>query len=1058
MMRRNVAVFWLFLVVFCATFVSAENISFDLRTKGRLNASLNEIQYLLSVSDCTQIDSFSYQEKKIPIKEATPSNQLGGCQVIINATTANYDPNVTISYVDGSSQVYSEHFTIESQQPELSIKSISFQQGKDTQYLLVTLLSQDNVDITSVDLNVTGLKASELRNNGGVVQSAKEKAFLSTNKVLKAFPEFDAQAEFSFTIPFQQMLSAEEVQHDGVLLIEATAIDSSGNKKSISELRFTGADVEEKAKSLKVFPSTVNLTNLLETVALVPVVDFEFRGETQLPGLGTGIQYESSRPDLVKVTASGVLIPQKSFNEPVSIIVSYPELNDSVTVPVTAHFTKELKSLALKETDDVLTINGLNKFIKIPPVIAYFKGEDQPVTLTESFPVNLALRGTTSALLDLNDNNEIIAHGVIPDALPSELVITSPLLKGQEFVTKVVAKDAAPTVELALPSQVVVGTSIIIKPNVSDDVEVRKVKVWLNGNLLDELTSSPFEVNFQTVESMAGTQLEFKVEAIDSLNQSSQTDSIRVEITSPEKPKIPQYDIVQPVNNERVIEGAQYRFALATKLGVIPDVKTNSGITRIEIFHDGTKAGEVTFPIVEQRKIKRSRDKEETVLYEVWQAKLKAPSISTDASSISVTARVYVASGGMQESPGQLIRVLKNQPPTAFIKEPVANSSATINDTLNVVVDVADDTLYHGTEVSLLVDGKLFATKHINDEPKALGTDEDDKGRTYEVPSLLQTFSVPVGEDWQGKVIKLSARVTDVHGRIVETAERSVSIKGDSEPTVAITSPVKGQYITSGEKLELRANATDDVGIKKVEFFVNGVSVGADYQAPFAVSYQVPKILKDASEQTLAIYAIAADTKDATKKSETIYVTLGEDDQPPVLNIVSPQASVTSGEDSIAPVTESSEVIFKVTGYDNIGVTKLKVFGLRKTTSGFELTGDVKDTLSENDFLPQTVPVGLNAYSALKIISIPAFKPVTENTQYNQYQITVIAEDGAGNRTEAKQIIGVKRDETPVIKQLLLDKAYYDINDSINYSVTATDDLAVTTIKVGLYNKHGKKL
>jgi hypothetical protein len=64
----------------------------------------------------------------------------------------------------------------------------------------------------------------------------------------------------------------------------------------------------------------------------------------------------------------------------------------------------------------------------------------------------------------------------------------------------------------------------------------------------------------------------------------------------------------------------------------------------------------------------------------------------------------------------------------------------------------------------------------------------------------------------------------------------------NAPPTVQLTSPVPGA--TAGLPLRMAADAADDHGVTKVQFFVDGKLVKEDTTAPFATRVTLPKRLR----------------------------------------------------------------------------------------------------------------------------------------------------------------------------------------------------------------------
>src|SRR5690606_39299719 len=59
----------------------------------------------------------------------------------------------------------------------------------------------------------------------------------------------------------------------------------------------------------------------------------------------------------------------------------------------------------------------------------------------------------------------------------------------------------------------------------------------------------------------------------------------------------------------------------------LPIFEPRSGITQVEFFHDGTKVGEATFPLLETRKVYVD-GKQEEELVELWLLRGTVPAIS----------------------------------------------------------------------------------------------------------------------------------------------------------------------------------------------------------------------------------------------------------------------------------------------------------------------------------------------------------------------------------------------------------------------------------------------
>jgi len=59
---------------------------------------------------------------------------------------------------------------------------------------------------------------------------------------------------------------------------------------------------------------------------------------------------------------------------------------------------------------------------------------------------------------------------------------------------------------------------------------------------------------------------------------------------------------------------------------------------------------------------------------------------------------------------------------------------------------------------------------------------------------------------------------------------------GNTAPVVSLTSPTNGQNIASGATIPLAATATDNSGVARVEFLIDGAVVGTDTSSPYSFS------------------------------------------------------------------------------------------------------------------------------------------------------------------------------------------------------------------------------
>jgi hypothetical protein len=119
----------------------------------------------------------------------------------------------------------------------------------------------------------------------------------------------------------------------------------------------------------------------------------------------------------------------------------------------------------------------------------------------------------------------------------------------------------------------------------------------------------------------------------------------------------------------------------------------------------------------------------------------------------------------------------------------------------------------------------------------------------------------------------VSARARDAAGNVATSSVVTFTVSnttgtGDTiAPAVAITAPIANALLNG--TVALSATASDNVGVTRVEFFVDDKSVGADTSAPYSVSWN-SKTVATYDVSTHTIYAIAKDAAGNSKQSATV--------------------------------------------------------------------------------------------------------------------------------------------------------------------------------------------
>ena len=877
----------------------------DIRAERPLSAD-TDWQFSFSVTDCPAIAEVQLVAQPAISLQPVHEDAAGlRCAYRFSWSNANNQPTVNVIWKDGTSQHYSEQFSAETNSPRLQIVQVAIENDA-TQQLVVRLTAEDDSDIAFVAVDVAGITASSLRQAGGVLGLAKNSAFASSQGVQRLYPQANQQQEFEIRLPLSANLSVEQVARDGLVLIDAYAMDAFGNRAALSSIEYTGDQVSETPLSWRVFPEQLVINDVLQSITILPYINYEFRGETLVGGAGVGVSYSSSLPEKVKVTADGVVYVSSDVgNVQADITVQYYGL-PMLTVPVTVDLTKRLLGLKFDTGSEGITLASLNKAYTLPPLLAQFD-DGSTAALGDRYPVKLTLPQTARGILQLQADSLTALHPVssaAPFTLNAELAANAQI-RGEVAVS---ARDAVPELQLKVPAKIEVNSRLVPEIVALDDVGIHKVEVFLNELSIAQLYQAPYQVTIPVSQDMLGQSLKFSAIATDSAGQRSVMARAEAQVVLPEAAPIPGYQFEFPTENQRLVEQSPMRYQLAIPLGPIRTADVNTGIVRVEYFMDGNKVGEAARPTFDIRDVATGPGKTEEHMFQLWQLDDQVPLSSLQLTSRAVFARIHM-SNNQGDSATRLIRIQQNQPPTLVLQTPQQDQDVVAGQPVNVVLTVSDDTLLTGTQISARFNNREVFTKRIQD-PVAI------EQSATSIAAQQVSFALNIPLELLGSVQTLQVIATDFHGREAQTEPVRLKIKTDQPPTTAITQPVAGSSWVAGLPIEIMAAAADDIAVKSVEFYVNGQKQGTAVVPPYRYVYQSPQL--QGSAQPLRLHVIATDGAGQQAQSQTVEVTLSQDEQPPVTQFVSPAVNQRQGELAVSEVIEGKQIALKVSGYDNV--------------------------------------------------------------------------------------------------------------------------------------------
>src|SRR5712671_5921473 len=355
-------------------------------------------------------------------------------------------------------------------------------------------------------------------------------------------------------------------------------------------------------------------------------------------------------------------------------------------------------------------------------------------------------------------------------------------------------------------------------------------------------------------------------------------------------------------------------------------------------------------------------------------------------------------------------------PPSVSVTSPGAN--ATVSGTITMTANASDNVGVVG--VQFQVDG-------VNAGAEATSA-------PYSAP--WNTLSAANGSH----VVTAVAR--DAAGNRGTSAAVTVNVFNDTiAPSVSITSPAAGATVSG--RLNVTANASDNVGVAGVQFKLDGANLGTEVTAaPYAVSW-------DSATATNASHVLTAVARDAAgnlSTSAAVTVSVSNDTIAPSVSITSPAAGATvSGRVNVAAAAS-----------DNVGVAGVQFkldganLGAEVTAAPYAVSWDTATASNASHVLTAVARdvAGNLATSAAVSVTVANLSPVAIENQ----------QPGSGNW--AMWMGGMPADD--VTKQIKGYASATSVNkgDSITFYVSAApaQTYTIDIYRMGYYQGLGGRL
>ncbi len=365
-----------------------------------------------------------------------------------------------------------------------------------------------------------------------------------------------------------------------------------------------------------------------------------------------------------------------------------------------------------------------------------------------------------------------------------------------------------PSVSIVAPADASDVTGLVsIEASASDDDAVGYVEFYVDGNLISTANSAPYTASWDSTSVADGTHT-IQAKAYD-LSSNSASASVTVNVANVDL-TLPFVSIVSPVNNDN----------LSDTVLISVDASDASGISSVEVYIDGnlsfsSSSSPYSFNW-------------DTTTVPNGPHTIKA--VAYDSASNSASASIAVNVNNV---------VLDTTPPSTPLNLTATAVSAS-------QIDLSWDASYDDISLAgykIFRDGFQIAT--------VTATSYQDTGLS---PSTLYVYEV-LAFDSSGNESSKSPKASATTFALPDT----------SSPIVSLTSPLANSVV-SGPSVLFEANASDDVGIASVEFYVNGVLIGTSNLAPFSVAWNSTAV----ADGSYTAYARAIDTSSNFTDSQVI--------------------------------------------------------------------------------------------------------------------------------------------------------------------------------------------
>lgn len=253
-----------------------------------------------------------------------------------------------------------------------------------------------------------------------------------------------------------------------------------------------------------------------------------------------------------------------------------------------------------------------------------------------------------------------------------------------------------------------------------------------------------------------------------------------------------------------------------------------------------------------------------------------------------------------------------------------AAGNSKVSGTVSVTVNISTDPVAPTVSLTSPADGETYTTAQtVNIAASADDNVGVSKVEFYDNGTRLGTATTsPYSYSWtisgsNNGSHSLTAKAYDAVGNSAGSDPVSVTINipvpDTTVPSVSITAPASNSIINN--TANITANASDNVGVTNVEFYVDNILLGADTSSPYSYAWDTTTATNGGHSLTAMAYDAAGNSNVSTAVAVNVNNSASGDITAPVASIAYPTATSVNGTVNIIAIAT-----------DNVGVNSVEFY------------------------------------------------------------------------------------------------------------------------------------